>query len=164
MRVERALRRNLRCQGLSPDRPHRFSTELSIWGPTLDVSQLVTRGEPSGDYDLWRLGEPNDTGVGEGRNLTSGFKMSVYCGWSEDALNESVLAFVDRERRLLAVARSLVGATDHYDLTTSIRLTSREQHPIGVGIPPRLLDRLAEVGATWTVSVWSESMFEAESG
>jgi len=114
--------------------------------------------------DVWRLGDPNEVPVGEGRNLTSGLTMNVYSGWSDAELNLAVLHCLRREVRLFGAARALASSIEHNDLTTSIRLDANESYPVGVAIPPETLDLLAQAGVSWEVSVWLESMFKAKRG
>lgn len=123
----------------------QYWTDYSAWGSRFDVDAVLKLAKPRGTHDVWRRGTSTEFGMA----TTSGISLVVFGGGSEASLGQAVRRFLKRERRFMAAVRRIAGPSVHHGFGTTLFVADDRVQPIGVQLPPDVLELLGAAGATW---------------
>lgn len=116
-----------------------YSVHYRLSGPTLDVDAVVAAARPAGACEVWRRGEPME-GAGHPAR-TSGLQVEIGDFDDEvDALS-AIEAFLDAEAAFLTAASRWADEESPTVLACALWVYADE--PVGLSVPPALLERLA---------------------
>lgn len=119
-----------------------YSVHFRLSGPALDVDAVVAAARPAGACDVWRRGEPMEGAASAAR--TSGLQVEI--GDFDDEIDAlaAIEAFLDAEAAFLTAASRF--ASDESPAVLACALWVYADEPVGLSLPPDLLERLAASG------------------